>query len=204
MNRAVSVSQLMATNHNPMEFEGDWFNLIGKAQKTGTWLIWGNSGNGKTRFALQLAKYLCQFGRVAYDSLEEGASLSMKKAFIETGMQDVKRRIVLLDKEPIPELTERLEKRKSPDIIILDTVQYSGMNYKQYQLLVDRFRNKLFILLSHAEGKHPAGRVAKSIRYDASAKINIEGYKAFVTSRYGGNGEPYVIWEKGANEYWGF
>ena len=89
MNRAVSVSQLMATNHNPMEFEGDWFNLIGKAQKTGTWLIWGNSGNGKTRFALQLAKYLCQFGRVAYDSLEEGASLSMKKAFIETDRKSV-------------------------------------------------------------------------------------------------------------------
>jgi len=204
MNRAVSVSELMKTNHRAIEFKGQWKNSIGRPEKTGSWIIWGNSGNGKTRFALQLAKYLCNFGRVAYNSLEEGASLSMKKAFIETGMEAVKTKIILLDKEPIPELIARLEKKKSPDFIFLDSAQYSGMNYKQYQLLIERFRNKLFILISHADGKQPAGRVAKSIRFDSFVKIWVEGYRAFPTSRYAdGKAEPYTIWEKGAFEYWG-
>ena len=204
MNRAVSVSQLYKTNYKPIDFKSPWLELIGCPQKTGSMIIWGNSGNGKTRFALQFAKYLCGFGRVTYNALEEGASLSMKKAFIEIGMEAVKRKITLLDKEPITVLMERLEKPKSSDFVFIDSVQYSGMNYKQYQLLVERFRNKLFILVSHADGKHPSGRIAKSIRYDASIKVHIEGYKAFTTSRYGGDGNPYTIWADGAYEYWGF
>jgi len=204
MSRAVSVSQLYNANHYPMSFSEQWFNLMGNPQRTGSIIIWGNSGNGKTRFALQLAKYLCEFGRVGYNALEEGASLSMKKAFIETGMQDVKRKIVLLDKEPIVDLFTRLEKRKSPDFIFIDSLQYSGMNYKQYQALVNEFRTKLFVLVSHADGKHPAGRVAKSIRFDANVKIYVEGYRAYAASRYGGTGEPYTIWDKGAIDYYGF
>ncbi len=126
----------------------------------------------------------------------------MRKAFVETGMEDVKRRIVLLDQEPIADLIERLKKRKSPDIIAIDSIQYTGMNYDAYRALRKQFPKKLFILISHAEGKEPAGRVAKSIRFDAFVKIWVEGYTAFPTSRYGG-GQPYTVWEEGAEKYWG-
>lgn len=202
IKRAISVSELMTTNHKVMQFEGDWLDSLGEPELTGSWLIWGNSGNGKTRFALQLCKYLTQFGRVAYDSLEEGASKSMKEAFIDLDMEEVKRKIILLDREPISELIPRLEKRNSPDIIAIDSIQYSGLNAASYKQLVNRFRNKLFILISHADGKNPAGRVATSIRFDAMIKIRVEGYRAFPVSRYGG-GEPYTIWEDGAINYWG-
>lgn len=37
----------------------------------------------------------------------------------------------------------------------------------------------LIIFISHADGKNPAGRSAKSVMYDASLKIYIEGYRAF-------------------------
>jgi hypothetical protein len=201
LQRAVSVSQLMKTTLKGLPFEGDWLASFGKPEITGSWLIWGNSGNGKTRFALQLAKYLTSFCKnVAYDSLEEGVSLSFRNAVSDCGMQECSRRFILLDKEPVPDLIERLEKHKSPDIIIIDTLQYTGLNYADYKILRDRFRNKLFILLSHADGRHPAGRVARSIRYDAFVKIWVEGYRAFPVSRYGG-GEPYTIWEEGAENY---
>lgn len=196
-NRAISVSQLMVTTHRVMPFEGEWLAAFGEPELTGSWLIWGNSGNGKTRFALQLCKYLTRFGRVAYNSLEEGASKSMKQAFIDLNMEDVKRNFVLLDREPIAELVERLAKRKSPDIVAIDSLQYSGLTTQSYKALVNRFRNKLFILISHADGRNPAGRVASSIRFDAMVKIRVEGYCAYPVSRYGG-GEPYVIWEEGA------
>ncbi len=200
LNRAVSIRQLMNTRLIYMPFQGPLRASIGQPELTGSWLIWGQPGNGKTRFALQLAKYLTQFGRVAYDSLEEGLSISLRKAIIEENLEEVSSRIILLDKEPITDLKVRLKRRRSADIVIIDSVQYAGFTYSGYKNLVDTFRNKLFILISHADGKLPEGRVAKGIRYDANVKLWVEGYMAYPLSRYGG-GDPYIIWEQGAAEY---
>jgi hypothetical protein len=199
--RAISVSQLETMTFNELPFDGAWAELIGKPEISGAWLIWGDSGNGKTRFALQLCKYMARFCRVAYNSMEEGASKSMKKAFREVGMDEVKRNVILLDNEPIVDLKERLRKRRSPDAVVIDSVQYTGMTYRDYTSLRAEFRNKLFIMISHADGKNPAGRTAKSIRYDAFVKIRVEGYRAFALSRYGG-GKPFTIWEEGAAAYY--
>lgn len=196
INRAISVTQLYNQKFKKMGFTDKWLDSFGDPELTGTWLIWGSSGNGKTRLALQLVKYLSGFARVAYNSLEEGCSLSMQRAFVETGMNEVGNRVILLDKEPICELIKRLKKRKSPDVIVLDSVQYTGLTYAEYKNLRDMFPKKLFVLVSHADGTQPAGRVAKSIRYDAFVKIEVSGFVANVTSRYGG-GAPYIIWDEG-------
>ena len=202
INRARTYSDLMRQKVHELDFEGDWLRSFGKPEITGTWLIWGNPGNGKTRFALQLCRYLASFVRVAYNSLEEGDSKSIREAIVSVGMNDVKSNFMLLDQEPIEELKDRLRKRKSPDVIFIDSWQYTGCNYSEYKKLRGEFRNKLFILVSHAEGKNPEGRTAKSIRYDSFVKIWVEGYRALPASRYGGN-ETYTIWDKGAQDYWG-
>lgn len=199
VKRALTVNDIRAYKPNILEFEGVWQEAIGNPELTGSWLIWGNSTNGKTRFALQLTRYLTNFKRVVYNSFEEGLSESMKKAVINVGIE---RNFLLLDKEPISELRNRLSRRKSPDVIIIDSLQYTGINYTEYKRLRDEFRNKLFIFVSHADGNEPRGNVAKSVRYDANVKIWVQGYRAFPQSRYGG-GTPYVVWAKGAAEYWG-
>lgn len=196
MGRAASVEQVLRTRFKVLPFEGEWKEAIGCPEMTGSWIIWGNSGNGKTRFALQLCKYLCRFGRVAYDSLEEGVSASLMKALQETGMMDVRRRFVVLDKEPIDQLMERLSKGKSPDVVCIDSLQYTGMSYEQYKALKERFPKKLFIWISHAEGVQPEGRVAKKVRFDSNVKVFVQAYRAEPVSRYGG-GKPYIVWEEG-------
>lgn len=200
MKRALSIKDIRAYKPTVMEFDGRWLDSIGKPELTGSWIIWGGSANGKTRFALQLAKYLGRFGKVAYDSLEEGLSLSMQKAIGDVGMADNKRSFVLLDKESVSELEERLEKQRSAQIIIIDSLQYTGLTYADYKRLRDRFRHKLFIFVSHASGREPKGEVGKSVKYDAFVKIYVEGYVAYPQSRYGG-GKAYVIWEDGARKY---
>lgn len=196
MARAASLDQVLRTRFKVLPFEGEWKDAIGCPELTGSWIVWGNSGNGKTRFALQLCKYLCQFGRVAYDSLEEGVSVSLVKAIKETHMMEVRKKFVVLDKEPIDQLTERLEKPKSPDIVCVDSLQYTGMSYEQYKALKERFPKKLFIWISHAEGMLPEGRVAKKVRFDSNVKVFVQAYRAEPVSRYGG-GKPYIIWEEG-------
>lgn len=203
MKRALSVADIEAFNPHVLKFEGKWKEAIGEPELTGAWIIWGNSVNGKTRFALQLAKYLANFKRVAYDSLEEGLSESIKKAINGVGMKEVARKFILLDKEPIEELKERLRKRKGPDVVIIDSLQYTGLTYSDYKSIRDEFRGKLFIFISHAEGREPRGNVGKSVKYDANVKIYVEGYKAMPQSRYGGNKE-LIVWEKGARDYWDY
>jgi len=202
MKRAVTVEQLINTEFSIIEFTDRWEASFGKPEVSGVWIFWGDSGNGKTRFAMQLARELTKFGKVCYDSLEEGARRSMQRAVIEENMIEVARNFLILHREPVEELKERLRKRRSPEIVIVDSYQYSGLTKRTYIEFKEEFHNKLIIFLSHAEGKHPEGRSAKFVRYDADIKGRIEGYKVFPVSRYGG-GEPYVIWHEGAGTYWG-
>ena len=151
---------------------------------------------------MKLCKELAKFGKVAYDSLEEGFSLTMKNALMKAGMQDVARRFVLLC-EGMEELDTRLSRRKSPDIVVIDSFQYTQMSFKDYQDFKDRHRDKLLIFISQADGNKPAGRTAVSVMYDAALKIWVEGYRAISKGRYFGNLGYYTIWEERANIYWG-
>ena len=155
-----------------------------------------------------LCKYLAQFRRVAYNSLEQGLSLSLQKAWERVNMAEAGSNIILLNKEELPELRTRLSKRKSPDIIVIDSVQYlDGLNKQRYKALKNDFPDKLFIFISQDKNGNPKGNMGDHIRYDADIKIRVEGYKAFVTTRYedpenGEGGADFIIWEQGAAEYW--
>lgn len=192
MARAISVAQLLETKRKVLEFDGEWLESIGKPEVKGSMLIWGDSSQGKTSFALQFAKQIAKFERVIYNSLEEGDSLSMAQAFRREKMIDVSRKIILLDKESISELTERLSKPKSANVVIIDSLQYSGLKYEEYKELVDKFRNKMFVFISHADGREPSGKIAQQIKYDAHIKVRVDAFTAYITSRYGG-GQPYII-----------
>jgi hypothetical protein len=151
-----------------MPFSGEWDKLIGQPERAVVGLYGVIAEMGK-HLCTPVASYITLFTRVVYYSLEEGISESLKRSVILNGVVGT-RKLILLDKEPIPELCERLKKHKSPNVIIVDSIQYSGINYKEYKALRDEFRNKHSYFLSHADGREPAGRTAKSIRYDANVK----------------------------------
>lgn len=182
-----------------MKFEGYWEESFGHPEPAGAWIIWGASGNGKTSFALKLATYLSRYGRVAYNSLEEGIGKSLQVAIRRVDAYSAKGLIIISEDMEI--LRKRLNKHKSPQMIIIDSFQYTGLSKSEYKQLKQDYPNKLFIFISHAEGAQPEGRAAKFVRYDADVKIHVEGYKAFVVSRFGG-GKPYTIWREGAEKYW--
>lgn len=210
MGRAISNKNVLAAQFETADFDGPFLASFGRPELRGAWLIWGGSGSGKTTFTLMLCKYLSGFKRVAYDSLEQGLSLSLQKAWERVDMAEAGSNIILLDKEDLQELRTRLMKRKSPDIIVIDSVQYLTKFYmQQFKDLKADFPNKLFVFISQADkaGNGPDGGVAKKIRYDADIKIRVEGYKAFVTTRYedsdkGEGGQDFIIWKEGADAYW--
>lgn len=208
MARAFSNKNVLSASFKQLDFDGAFLSSFGRPELSGSWIVYGGSGSGKTSFLMQLAKYLCRFGKVAYDSLEQGLSLSLKKAWERVDMGEVGNQIILLNKESYEDLSSRLIKRKSPDIIIIDSLQYwVGFQMNDYIELMNRHPNKLFIWIAHERSGMPDGKLACKIRYDANIKIRVEGYKAFVTTRYedserGEGGAPFIIWKEGAERYW--
>ena len=203
MGRAISVNELYTAKFKELPFTGKWASHIGLPEPNKTWLVWGDSSNGKTSYACQLVKYLAQFVRVYYNSMEEGKSKSMRKAFKLVGMEQTRHKVFLLDNESIDELDLRLSQRNLPRAVVIDTVQYAELTFTRYKELKEKYPNVLWIYLSHEEGKLPDGKVAQKIRRDAMVKIRVVGFKAFPISRYGG-GEVYIINEQKAAEHWPF
>ena len=208
MSKAISNKNVLSAQFAVLPFDGAWKASFGCPELRGTWIVYGGSGSGKTTFVMQLCKYLSRFGRVAYNSLEQGLSLSLKKAWERVGMEDAGSRIVLLEKESLRDLTARLKKRQSADVIVIDSLHYwFRFNMADYLKLKNTFADKLFVYVTHEKGGQPKGTMAQNIRYDADVKVRVEGYKAFVSTRYevperGEGGKDYVVWAEGARKYW--
>lgn len=209
MGKAISNHNVADAKFNPALFEGAFKAALGRPELKGSWLIFGNSGSGKTTFALQLAKYLTNFvDKVAFDSLEQGLSLSLQKVWKRVNMEDVGSKIILLDKEGISDLRARLQKRKSPGVVIIDSVMcLVGLRMADYQKLISDFPNKLFIFIAHEDERgKPTPAIAEKIRKLSDIKMRVAGYKVFTTTRFedrdkGEGGEDYVIWKEGADEF---
>ena len=209
MSRAISNKNVLAAQFETADFDGPFLASFGRPELRGVWLIWGDSGSGKTTFTLQLCKYLAGFGRVAYDSLEQGLSLSLQRAWERVDMAEAGSNIILLNKEELPELRARLSKRKSPEIVVIDSLQYlDPFTWRLFKALKKDYPDKLFIFISQVDKSgNLTDKLAVRIRFDADIKIKVEGFKAFVTTRYedptnGAGGQYFIFWQQGANDYW--
>lgn len=201
MKRAYSIRNVLDARFKVMSFDGEWLDAVGQPELGGTWMIYGAPKNGKTSLAMKLARYLTKFCRVAYDSVEEGLSLSIQNCVERTFDGEANQRFLLLNKESVEELTERLSRRVSPDAVVIDSVQFLGLRWDEYKQLVERFPHKLFVFVSHVDGNQPEGRVAKKIWRDADVYIRVEGFRGFPVGRYMG-GKPIDVDQEQAARYW--
>lgn len=200
--QALSVSQVLNQKLETFELSEEWQAFFGKPEQCGTWIIWGKSGNGKSSFTMMLAKELCKYGIVLFNSLEEGTGLTMANTLKRFGMMEVNGSLRIIS-ESMEELAERLEKKRSPRIVIIDSFQYTRMSYIDYIQFKERFPRHLLIFISHASGNNPAGNEAVSVMYDASLKVWVEGYRAFSKGRFIGEKGYLDVWQEKAEVYWG-
>ena len=202
MKRAYSPKEIAAKKWVTLPWDEKWSKPFGFPAENASWFISGASASGKSSFVMQLAKYLCQWCTVAYDSLEESTGLSFQNTLNRERMEEVNYKFKILDREPMDDLSERLLKRRSPDVVIIDSFQYTGLTYAAYKTLKEKHRNKLLVFVSHCEGEKPEGRAAKKVAYDADMKIFIRGFRAVCKGRFITQpGNSYIIWEEGAAQY---
>lgn len=205
MAKAIGIKQLLQKKYRLVPgLSQEMKDSIGEIEDAFTMIVWGRSGQGKTNFVIKLVKELSTLlGPCLYNSLEEGHGKTIQDLAIRHNLgSEGSGKIIFLDNEHYDDLFARLKRKKSAKIIVIDSIQYLNMDYQQYKKLKETFKRKIFIFVSHSNGREPRGATATSIRYDVNIKVFVEGFIADITSRYGGN-KNYVIEEQRAKGFWG-
>ena len=190
------------------DFSERFHDLLGDRVVGATWIIYGKSGQGKTRFALELAREFERQGKsVLFASLEMGISKIFLDEIKEAGILPGNSAMKLCEAIKLDELKTLLKKQRSPSVVIVDSIQYwdaeENLEFSELLRLFKRCSKTTFVFLSHVEGKEVEGKLAYQIKRECDTRILIEGFKAILTGRgKGGKTGEYVIWEEGAARYW--
>lgn len=200
-------SNITRTKHKTMAFTGKWLESFGEPPVTGSWIIYGTSGSGKTGFALKLAKYLTRFDRVLYWTLEQGNSKTFQNAWKRDKMADCGTGIMVADEDASFEMIEKsMNQRKGRGILIIDSLtplKGQSFNIVAYERFRKKMKGKLLIWVSHEKNGIPDTNVGDYIMKLADMKIRVEGFVAMTNTRAGHRMKDFVVWEKGAEEYIG-
>lgn len=201
--RLISIKQAYNKKFQTFEFDDEWKEIFGNPEKNGAWLVYGRDKHGKTTFTLMLAKMLSKFEKVNCFFIEEGISKNIIDTAKRVGIDDTNKRIKLSGYESFEELSERLSKRESARIVIIDnmTVYSDEVTKKQLIALLRRYEKKLIIFLAHEDRKEPQGSLAVLWKKLSKIIVRVEGLKAFVSGRCPG-GEITINEEK-SQTYWG-
>lgn len=196
MGKTYGVSTIMNKSYSTLDFEGKWNSSFGNPASTFNMLVYGHPKNGKTSFMMQFAKYLTNFSKVFYNSIEEGDNKTIQDALVRCKMDEVPDgKFMIGDRYYFQELVEYLKGRNRGRFIFIDSRDYMNLTSHQYKKLITLFPNKCFIIICWEQAGKPAGKFAKDIEYMVDIVAHVSNYKATIRSRFGG-GEQFVIWDK--------
>jgi len=193
--RSIGITEFLERKFVTYPFEGAWADTFGEPERNMKCIIWGDPGNGKTEFCIQLAKYMAGFTKVYYNSFEQGVCKTLQDALRRNQMQDVAGRVIFGDQETVEEMTHRLSNKNSPSVCIIDSRDYINLTTAQFKTLIDTFPRKCFILICWQSGGKPRGEYAKQIAYMCDVKIQVRDFAAYPRSRFGGN-KKFIIWDR--------
>lgn len=203
MARTLSATQVLAVANDTIRLSGGWGDCFGEIDRTGIVFIYGPSTSGKSSAAISMAKALTEHGRVLYASNEEGFRSSFQNRLRRFGIGDCGTKIQFVDKESMGDLLGRLEKRKSADFVIIDSVQDTKIRRSEYEKIKRMSGRKMFIFVSRIQGSIPIGRLAVDIKFDADLKVWVEGGRAVSQGRYIGDAGYYDVLPDRVRMYYG-
>lgn len=197
MKKALGINDFLDKEFKTYPFAGPWLASLGTPEQNFRVLISGPKKNGKTDLTVKLCKYVSQWGKVYYNSFEEGISKTLQDAFKRNNMKEVAGQVMLLHKYTFEQLMKKLAAKGSPRFVVIDSRDYMKLTSTQYATLVDTFPRKSFFIICWCERNgEPKGNHAQEISYMVDIIIQVKNFVAYPVSRFGGN-EPFYIKDKG-------
>lgn len=205
MARALSVKNIYSQRFTTLKMEGEYEAPFGEPSDNGIWLIYGKEKNGKTTFALQLARYLSTKKKVLYVSAEEGVEMEFTRACSRAGITEKDRNLKFIDYEPLEELKQRISRKKSARIVFVDNITIYNDELKGGELraLQRDYPNLLFVFIAHEDdtGGAPYTSSGKLCKKLAKIICHVEGMSAQIAGRCPGG--TVVVNEEKAALYYG-
>ncbi len=199
MKKSLGIKTILGTKYESYPFEGKWLAAFGEPSKPFKQLIFGKPKNGKTSMGMQFCKYLTNFGRVYYNSMEEGNSKTMQQAMINAKMHEVPDgRFMLGDRDSLKDMMEKLKKNHA-NFVIIDSRDYIKLTTEQWKLLTTTFPRKTFILICWEQSGKPLGKYAKDIEFMVDMVTHVKNFTAITNGRFG-SGLKLVIWDRKPQE----
>ncbi|MCD8412763.1 AAA family ATPase [Tenacibaculum finnmarkense] len=196
VKKAYSYDDIAKKNFKTIALTGEWLRHQGVVEQSGSILIYGDSGHGKTTYAMRFMKELTKSGKVLYNTAEEGMRMSFMRSLRLNNMKVVSSKFTF-QKEKYDDMVLRLRRKRQPKIVIVDSVQYvfRGKKAADYFNLIEEFDTTLFIFISHVSKGHPEGAVANEIYWDCQNRILIQDFKAIIEKSRCGADEitPLII-----------
>ena len=204
--KSINVFQLEQKTYDTVELTDDFKPTFGNIPKNTHMVIFGDSGNGKTEFVMRFVKCLCMLGiDVDWISYEQGHGMDLQQACVRNKMIEVKQHFQISDPDSkednvsyFEDLEEKVRKRGSCDVFVIDSLQYTRFTFEDYKKLKRLYKKKSFIWISHKDGRLPAGPVAKAVAYDGAITILVKNFIAHVLKNRFGGWAAYIIWEQRA------
>ena len=194
MKKAVGINDFLERQFKELPFEGIWLDTFGTPERNFRMLIPGQPKNGKTDFCIKFAKYICQWGKLLYNTWEQGVSKTLQDAIRRNNMQEVSGKI-MFHQLTFEDLITYLKAKGSPRFIIIDSRDYMNLTADQYKTLIELFPRKSFIVIcwGDKDGK-PKGTHAEAISFMVDIICPVIKFTAYPQSRFGGN-KPYNFTE---------
>lgn len=198
MKRAYSPKEIVRKTYKTLPWGGRWAETFGFPEDRAMWCISGSSASGKSSFVMQLAEELTHYGRVLYESFEEGLSRTFQERIKRFELDKRQGMFRVSVGDTVPELQERLARRNSPKFIIVDSFQEAGWEWPETKALIEAFPRKSFIFIIQEDKGRPIGKTAVRLVFKADVKVRVVGYKAYCLGRYTQDAaSSFVVWEEG-------
>lgn len=140
--RVVSSKEMMQLDYQTIPMKGHWKQLLGEPSVGFHAMIFGLPGQGKSTFALMLARYLSQnHGQTLFVSSEEFGSYTLKKKLMEVGGA-VENLHFSADLESV--------NPNAFNFVFIDSVQRLGLDYETFLELKTAHPNTSFLLIMQA------------------------------------------------------
>lgn len=197
VKKAYSLADIEKKDFTFLNLKDEKFSKhLGKMERTGSVLVKGDSGHGKTTYSMQLMKAICEVEKVHYCSPEEANRASFRRSLRLNNMQLVKSKFTFA-KEYYDDLFARLSKKRQKKVVIIDSIQvfFKGKTRDDYYKLIETFNDTLFIGISKVNKGRVVGAVADEFYWDCQNRIDITDFVATIEkSRCGGDVTiPYII-----------
>lgn len=184
--RSYGVRDILNWSFEEQSFPKEWLDHLGNIPERFLMYIDGDGGHGKTEYVMRLSQMLSNYmAKVHLNNVEQGKHLQIQQSAQRNNFEETiqKGKWMFSNIRDFDKYKEKIARRNSGSIQIIDSISYWPLNAKQVQELIETFRRKSFVFVAYKA--HFS--TMRPIAHLCDIKVRVENFYAKPISRFGGS-----------------